>query len=249
MTQAAIELRDVWFRYGRNWTLEALNLNVIQNEFLGLIGPNASGKTTLLKLILGLLEPSKGEVRVLGTTPSKSRRKIGYVPQFAQFSRDFPATVLDTVLTGRLGQTRLIGGYTKEDKLIATNTLEELAIESLEKQHIGSLSGGQTQRVLIARALASKPDILILDEPTSNVDLRAEEDIFHLLSRLSKALTVIVVSHDVGFISEYVHRVACLNRTLVCHQTSDITGDKIQDLYGTPVRMVNHHHPDSSEHG
>jgi zinc transport system ATP-binding protein len=237
-----IEIDNVSFSYSYVPVVRNINLVIHEGEFLGVIGPNAGGKSTLLKLILGLLKPEAGEITVFGKSPDKGRSRIGYVPQYPAFSRDFPINVRDAVLLGRLGETRWYGGYTQDDKEIAINALKAVEIDNIRTQTIDSLSGGQLQRVLIARALASKPDILILDEPTANIDVRAEEDIFALLKQYNAHMTIIVVSHDIGFISGYVDRVACLNQTMICHTTSEISGKTIEELYGTPVRMIQHVH-------
>ncbi|MCK5499396.1 MAG: ABC transporter ATP-binding protein [Gammaproteobacteria bacterium] len=237
-----INLDDVSFSYTNIPVVRNINLAVCEGEFLGVIGPNAGGKSTLLKLILGLLQPDAGEITVFGKRPEKGRSRIGYVPQHPAFSRDFPINVRDAVLLGRLGETRWYGGYTQEDKDIAINALKAVEIDNIRNQTIDSLSGGQLQRALIARALASRPDILILDEPTANIDVRAEEDIFGLLKQYNDHMTIIVVSHDIGFISGYVDRVACLNQTMLCHTTSEINGKTIEELYGAPVRMIQHAH-------
>ncbi len=237
-----INIDDVSFSYSNIPVVRNVNLAVREGEFLGVIGPNAGGKSTLLKLILGLLQPDAGEITVFGKRPEKERSRIGYVPQHPAFSRDFPINVRDAVLLGRLGETRWYGGYTQEDKEIAINALKAVEIDNIRNQTIDSLSGGQLQRVLIARALASRPDILILDEPTANIDVRAEEDIFGLLKQYNDHMTIIVVSHDIGFISGYVDRVACLNQTMLCHTTSEISGKTIEELYGAPVRMIQHAH-------
>jgi zinc transport system ATP-binding protein len=237
-----INLDNVSFSYTHIPVVRDVTLAVGEGEFLGVIGPNAGGKSTLLKLMLGLLQPDKGNITVFGKSPEKGRSRIGYVPQYPAFSRDFPINVRDAVLLGRLGETRWYGGYTREDKEIAMNSLKTVEIDNICNQTIDSLSGGQLQRVLIARALASRPDILILDEPTANIDVRAEEDIFALLKQYNDHMTIIVVSHDIGFISGYVDRVACLNQTLLCHTTSEISGKTIEELYGAPVKMIQHAH-------
>jgi len=242
MNQAVISIENVSFSYGGSMALENINLTVNKGEFLGVVGPNGGGKSTLLKLILGLLQPAKGKITVLGKTPEKGRESIGYVPQHARFNRDFPITVEDTVLLGRLGKSKSLWGYTKSDKTSCDKALRETEIRDLKQRRLNTLSGGQLQRVLIARALVGDPEILILDEPTANIDLRVEEDIFGLLKQLNQRATIIIVSHDVGFISEYVNRVACLNRTLICHQTSAISGEMIEELYATPVQMIQHIH-------
>jgi zinc transport system ATP-binding protein len=244
-----IEVRDLGFSYGAAPVLEGVSLSVSTGEFLGIVGPNAGGKSTLLRLILGLLAPQTGQIRVLGRPPREVSRQIGYVPQYPGFPRDFPITVEQAVLLARIGgrgERRFAqlwpGGYGRRDRESAQRSLAEVEALDLAHRRLGSLSGGQLQRVLLARALACEPRILILDEPTANIDQRLEGDIFDLLRRLNARLTILVVSHDIGFISSYVTRVACVNRTLVCHLTNAIDGQIIQNLYGEAVRMVAHRH-------
>lgn len=237
-----IQIRDVGFSYGAAPVLEGVDLAVDGGEFLGIVGPNAGGKSTLLKLILGLLEPQSGTLRVLGRSPRSASRFLGYVPQYPGFSRDFPITAEQVVLMGRLGTGRWLGRYTRADRDATRRALEEVEAGDLAGRRIGGLSGGQLQRTLLARALVGEPEILILDEPTANIDQRLESDIFDHLRRLNARMTILVVSHDIAFISSYVRRVACINRTLVCHHTDAIDGRVIQDLYGKQVRMVHHHH-------
>jgi zinc transport system ATP-binding protein len=235
-----IKLDGVFFHYEELSVLEDICLTIREKDFLGVVGPNGSGKSTLLKIILGLLTPQKGTVTVFGTSPKEARLKIGYVPQFATFDRNFPISVRDTVLQGRLGHTRSLLGYRREDRVAACRALEEVEILDLHKRPLTALSGGQLQRVLIARALACEPKVLILDEPTAHIDPKVEVGIFELLKKLNERLAVIVVSHDIGFITQYITRVACLNRRLVCHETSKITGEIIEQLYGGPLRLVQH---------
>jgi zinc transport system ATP-binding protein len=237
-----IEIDDISFAYGGVPVLEHISLEIPERQFLGIVGPNAGGKSTLLKIILGLLKPQHGSIRVLGKPPKKARPDLGYVPQYPAFSRDFPVTVEQVVLMGRLGQGRIIGGYSRRDKHICQRVMEETEIQNLTHRRIDQLSGGQLQRVLVARALACEPHILLLDEPTANIDMRVENELFDLLKILNRRMTILVVSHDIAFISGYVHRVACLNRTLICHHTENIDGQVIQDLYDGDVRMVAHKH-------
>ena len=240
---SVIEIRDVSFSYGRQPVLRNINLAVQPEEFLGIIGPNAGGKSTLIKLLLGLLQPDTGRIKLLGEDPEMTRSRVGYVSQYPTFSRrDFPINVEATVMMGRLGVGKPFGGYTKRDHEIAMVAMEAVEISDIIHRPIGSLSGGQLQRVLIARALACKPEILILDEPTSNIDVQVEEDIFGLLKQYNDHMTIIVVSHDIAFISGYVDRVACLNQELVCHTTEEISGKTIEELYGVSVRMIQHTH-------
>lgn len=239
---AAVEFRDIDFSYTGVPVLENINLRVQAEEFFGLIGPNAAGKSTLLRLLLGLEEPDRGTVRVFGTAPEKARPRIGYVPQYPGYHRGFPITVADVVLMGRLGITGGTGWYSRRDRDQAQEAMAAVAIEDIRDRSVAGLSGGQMQRMLIARALACEPQLLILDEPTANIDLRAEESIFSWLKQYNARMTIIVVSHDVAFISGYVNRVGCLNRTLVCHETRDISGKTIEELYGSEVRMIQHSH-------
>ena len=244
-----IRLTDVNFSYGEAPVVENISLEVKQGEFLGIVGPNAGGKSTLLKLILGLLEPQSGRIEVLGKSPSDRRHLLGYVPQYPSFPRDFPISVEQAVLLGRIGMgtknwlnSLLPGRYQKADYEAVRQALTEVEADNLADRQIGSLSGGQLQRVLLARSLVSDPQILILDEPTANIDQRLESDIFDLLKRLNERMAILVVSHDIAFVSSYVTRVACINRTLVCHHTDAIDGEVIQSLYGEDVRMIAHHH-------
>ena len=245
---SVIKIRDLHFNYGDVPILEDINIDIHQKEFIGMVGPNGSGKTILLKIILGLLAPDHGTEEVLGKPPVQSVKNVGYMPQFAPFTRDFPISVEETVLMGRLGKTSSMGFFSKEDKQLAAESMEAVEVLDLRKRSIGSLSGGQLQRALIARALTCNPEIMILDEPTANVDMKVEKDIFDLLKRLNEKITIIVVTHDIGFISQYIDRVACINRTLICHPTSELTGETIENLYGTHVHMVHHHHEGEDHH-
>jgi len=242
MSQPVIDIQKVSYSYGGPLVLKNVDLQVRDGEFLGLVGPNAGGKSTLLKLVLGEIEPLVGQVRVFGKRPSAARRHIGYVPQYPNFTRDFPITAEQVVLTGRLGMGRVLGGYSSRDRESARRAMGETEVLDFAERSVGSLSGGQLQRVLLARALACEPRLLLLDEPTANIDMRVENEIFDLLKLLSARMAVVVVSHDIAFISGYVHRVACLNRTLMCHDTAAIDGQFINELYGTDVRMVSHRH-------
>ena len=245
-----IDIQALNFSHGSVPTLSGIDLQVTDGEFLGIVGPNAGGKSTLLKLILGLLQPQSGTVKVLGRTPSAASKLLGYVPQYPSFPRDFPITVEQVVQLGRLGQGQRSsrwqslwpGRVSNTDRTAVKRALDEVEAGSIAKRQIGSLSGGQLQRVLLARALVGDPRILILDEPTANIDQRLEGEIFDLLKAINARMTILVVSHDVAFISRYVSRVACVNRTLVCHQTEAVDSEVIQELYGKDVRMIAHGH-------
>lgn len=244
-----LEFDDVRFAYGGDVVLDSVSLAVPHGEFLGIVGPNGSGKTTLLRLALGLLAPTRGAVRVFGAAPRAGRSRVGYCPQHGTFARRFPITVEDVVLTGRLGSGSVIGSYGGEDRRAAQAALASCEISALASKPLVHLSGGQLQRVMIARALACAPRMLLLDEPTANVDQRAENDLFRLLARLNADMTIIVVSHDIGFISQFVTRVACVNRTLACHRPEHLSGDIVDRLYGAHVHMIDHQHDTAYGHG
>jgi zinc transport system ATP-binding protein len=245
-----IDIQDLNFSYCGVPTLSGINLQVAEGEFLGIVGPNAGGKSTLLKLILGLLQPQSGSLRVLNRSPNSISRLLGYVPQYPSFPRDFPITVEQVTQLGRLGQgqgdSRLQmlwpGRVSSADRTAVRRALAEVEAGNIAKRQISSLSGGQLQRVLLARALVGEPRILILDEPTANIDQRLESEIFDLLKAINARMTILVVSHDVAFISRYVSRVACVNRTLICHGTEAVDGTVMQELYGENVRMIVHGH-------
>ena len=233
-----IDLRNVNFSYRHASVLENISFKIEDEEFFGIIGPNAAGKSTLLRLILGLVKPQNGTIKVFDDNPEAVRGRIGYVPQHPTFRRDFPITVTEVVKLGQLG----IQLDSADSRMCLDAAMNAVELNSIAERRIATLSGGQLQRVLIARALACNPELLILDEPTANIDLPTEENIFGLLKQYNEHMTIVVVSHDIAFISGYVDRVACLNRTLVCHRTEDISGKTIEDLYGTPVKMIDHHH-------
>lgn len=240
-----VEVRNVSFSYRPHQApravLDRVSLTIEPRDFVGIIGPNGGGKTTLLRIILGLLEPQEGTVRVLGRSPAAARSLVGYVPQRAAVNLGAPATVLDTVLMGRLGHARWGIRYSRADRAAAIDALRCTAVEDLAMRPIGSLSGGQRQRVLIARALCGNAQLLLLDEPTAGVDAEAERGLTELLHTLNERLAIVVVSHDIAFVSTHVKRVACLNRTLSLHEPRAVTGESLAAMYGSAVHMVDHH--------
>ena len=237
-----IYFNKVSYAYNQAKALEDISVEIAAEEFFGIIGPNAAGKSTMLKLLLGLLKPDSGSIEVLGKSPAEASRHIGYVPQYPSFPRNFPIKVLDVVLLGHLGKGMGFGAFNVQEREMARQSLEVVEIAHLADSPIASLSGGQLQRMLIARALTSRPEILVLDEPTANIDVQAEENIFALLKQYNEHMTIIVVSHDIAFISGYVDRVGCLNRRMICHETETISGKTIEELYGAPVKMIHHSH-------
>lgn len=242
MTEPAsiVEVRNLSFSYGRNPAVEDVSFDIFADDFLAIVGPNGGGKTTLLKLMLGVLRPASGRVTVFGTTPREARTRIGYVPQRTEFDGSFPVTVEEIVLTGRLGSAHIGRRYSEADREAARRAMEELDLVRLARREIGALSGGERQRTLVARALSSEPDMLVLDEPTSSVDSRIEKSFYDLLQTLHKRIPIVLVSHDLGFVSAYVTRVACINRRLVINPVSEFHAHDLDALYEGPVRMWSH---------
>lgn len=238
-----IQIDRLAFSYGTVPVLDEVSLTIPRGDFVCIVGPNGGGKTTLLRLILGLLTPDRGTVRVFGQPPAESRHRIGYMPQYARLDPQFPIRVCDVVRMGRLGGWRGFGPFFgRENRAKAAAALKEVGLADFATRPFSALSGGQRQRVLIARALACEPEVLILDEPTANLDPLVQDDMTELLHELGHRLTVILVSHDVGFVAQHVKTVVCVNRSVVTHAAERLTGDSIRELYGHDVQMVQHSH-------
>jgi len=227
--------------------LEGIDLRIPEGSFTGLIGPNGGGKTTLLRALLGLVTPDRGEIRIRGKSRGTGESRswiMGYVPQKIKVQGRFPVTVLDTVLMGRYGRSGLGRLPKKQDRKIARECLERVGLGHLASQQIGKLSGGEQQRVFIARALSSEPEILILDEPTAAVDLVAQDNFYRLLQQLKEeySLTVMMATHDIGVVPIYCDAIACLNRTLHLHGKPEeiLRNDVFKKLYGSEVEAVMH---------
>lgn len=235
-----IKLSNIYVNYGKNNILENINLKVKELDFIGIIGPNGGGKTTLLKTLLGLIIPQSGKISIMNYPVSQGRKYIGYVPQVLEFDRCFPILVEDVVRMGRLSKSRLFRRYNCQDEKIITHCLAQVGMVELRRRPIGELSGGERQRVYIARALASQPRILLLDEPTANVDSKIQNSIYELLKELNEYMTILLISHDLGVISTYVKTIACLNRTLYYHQDKLITPEMIQKTYQCPIDLIAH---------
>ncbi|MBN2810142.1 MAG: ABC transporter ATP-binding protein [Deltaproteobacteria bacterium] len=241
---SVIKITDLDFAYQDIPVLQNVNLEIRQGELSSIVGPNGGGKTTLLKLILGLLEPNRGQIEVFGVKPEKARQKIGYMPQHAHLDPLFPVSVLNVVLMGQLGRQNrhLWGGYSRQALQTARQALAEVGLSDMAKNSFQQLSGGQRQRVLIARALCTEPQLLLLDEPTANIDQRSEENLYETLVRLNRRMTILLVSHDLGFVSQVVKSVICVNRQVNIHPTSAIDGTLIKEIYGGDFKLVRHDH-------
>lgn len=235
MKQSAVAISQLSFAYENVPVLEQAALEIEKGSFIGIIGPNGGGKTTLLKLLMGFIQPTKGFVRVFGKEPSQFRTKIGYVPQFHKCDREFPITVQELVLLGALSKTSLFGSYPKEIKQKALELIDEMGLMPHRKQSFGSLSGGLAQRALLARALLSDPDLLLLDEPTANVDPSSTALIMQRLEKMKGEKTILLVTHDLRTIAERVDLVLCVQGQITSYQPKEICEHFAFGLYHTPL--------------
>jgi zinc transport system ATP-binding protein len=237
-----IEIQDIFFSYSPGVpVLENVSFSVNAGQSGCIVGPNGGGKSTLLKLMLGLLQPDSGKISLFGQNPVKARSKIGYMPQYHQLDASFPASVLEVAMMGRITPATIFK-YNKKDRQAALEALDILGIADLADRSFAGLSGGQRQRVLIARALASAPQLLLLDEPTANIDPGAEEQFYATLAELRKRMTVITVSHDLGFVNRETDMVICVNRTVNIHHAADFTAETANEVYHHHVNMIKHDH-------
>ncbi len=246
-----VDITGMTFSYDGVPVLEDVNLTVTERDLACVVGPNGGGKTTLLKLLLGVYQPSRGTVRVLGVPPEQARPLVGYVPQSYGYDSQFPVRVIDVVLMGRIHQSRWIGPYGRADKEAALRALEQVGMAELRHRPLSALSGGPRQRAVIARALVAEPQLLLLDEPTASLDLAAETELYAVLKKLNESMTIVMVSHDLGFVSGFITKVICVKRHVVVHPTGEITGEIIGELYGNEMRIVRHNHfhpPEGDEH-
>ena len=240
MVTYAIEFENVWFSYERSTVLQEVSFSLEQGEFLGIIGPNGGGKTTLLKLMLGILKPDMGRIRILGQAPHDASHRVGYVPQGTDFNRGFPVSVLDVALMGRMSTSRIGRRYSRDDREKVKDLLEKVGMWGYRNRPIGKLSGGQRQRVFIARALATNPEILFLDEPTASVDSEFQTDLYDFLKALNKEVTIVVISHDIGIISAHMKSIACVNKHFIFHSGAEITQEMLDMAYQCPVDLIAH---------
>ncbi len=232
MTNKAIDVKNLYFSYNGSSVLEDINLVVDSGSYIAILGPNGGGKTTLLKIILSILRPQKGIVKVLDSNPQEKRHCIGYVPQNLDVKRDFPVTVFEMVLAGFTTGKSLGFIYTKNEKKKALQVLETVGVAHLEEKKMGELSGGERQRVYLARALVSNPEILLLDEPTSNIDPYGAFCFLKFLETLRENKTILVVTHDLSIMATQITSLACLNKKLLYNDQPVLTQEMLTLLYG-----------------
>ena len=234
-----LEFKDVCFAYDREEVLHNVNLNVESGSLVAVVGPNGGGKSTLLRLALGLLSPMRGSVRVFDASPEIERHRIGYVPQYFQFDPAFPVRVLDVVLMGLVTRNSL-GPYRQNHRKVSMAALDRVNMTHLAGKGFSQLSGGERQRVLIAQALVSDPDLLLLDEPTANVDSTVEHQIYDLLHMLNEEVTIVVVSHNLLVVTRHASHVICVNRTASILPMSRLTDEELEAAYRGDLAVLHH---------
>jgi zinc transport system ATP-binding protein len=240
MKEKILTIEKLFFHYDKMPTLEDVNIEILKGEFVGIFGPNGGGKTTLLKLIMGLLHPQKGKVLLFGHPPEKMRHLIGYVPQAVRFDRDFPISVLEVVMMGVLGKLSWWGTYPADTKARAFHALKRVGLSHKAKSSFGTLSGGEAQRTLIARAIIDDPALLLLDEPTAHVDVEAGQSIYAQLLELSKTMTILMVTHDLQTIVDKVGKLLCVQRQVTSLKAKEVCEHFALGLYHTPLTSKKH---------
>lgn len=238
MTVEALNIEEVYVNFNGFSILEDINLSIKENDFLAIIGPNGGGKSTLLKTILGLIKPNKGNIHIFGENLKNNGNLIGYLPQHTFFDLHFPITVYEVTLMGRYNG--FFKGYKEKDEKAVINALNEVEMLEFKDRQISELSGGQMQRVFIARALVREPKLLLLDEPTASVDPLMQNSFYDLLLRLKEKMTIVLVTHDVGVVSEHVDKIACLNKRLFYHGDPENSVEGLQKAYGCPIDIIGH---------
>lgn len=237
--QTILEIKNMSFSYMKRKVLDTINFSVKDRDFCAIIGPNGGGKTTLVKLIVGLLKPDTGSISLFGKKPRSNRKHVGYLSQYSEVDLNYPIGVLDIVLMSTLSK-RIINFPTKKEKEKALSCLKQVGIEHLFDRHLSELSGGERQRVFLARVLMNEPKLLILDEPTSSVDFKGELNIYNLLKKLNESMAILIISHDITAVSSMIQKIACLNKTLVTHESSEITEEMLHDTYTCDIDLIAH---------
>ncbi len=238
MTLKAVEINHLSIKFNEQLILNDINFSIEEKDFMAIIGPNGGGKTTLLKVILGLLTPDEGKVKVFGKDPKKAKDLMGYLPQRLDFDHDFPINVFETVLMGRYHG--LLKKYSNQDHKAVIQALKDVEMDELKDRQISKLSGGQMQRVFIARAIVRDPKLLIMDEPMASIDPEMQHSFYELMSRLKNKMAIVLVSHDVGAVSTHVDKIACLNQKLYYHGPVEDSAEGLEEVYHCPIELISH---------
>ena len=237
-----IQITDLSASYDGKTVLSHINLTVYEQDFLGVIGPNGGGKTTLMKSILGLHRPDKGNIRFFRTGKETTDLNMGYLPQYNSIDRKFPISVYEVVLSGLSKQKTLFQRYNKEHHEQVRHIISRMGLEGFENRAIGQLSGGQLQRALLGRALVSNPEVIILDEPNTYIDKRFEAQLYELLEEINRERAIILVSHDIGTVLQNVKTIACVNETLHYHPSTEVSAEWLEAHFGCPIELLGHGH-------
>lgn len=240
MKHTIIQLSDISAGYGAKTVLRDISLQVYEKDFLGIIGPNGGGKTTLIKLILGLLTPQSGTIRFFRNGNEVKELTMGYLPQYSSIDKKFPISVYDVILSGLSKQKTLLRSFSREQYDLVREIIIRMGLEGLEDRAIGQLSGGQLQRALLGRAIVSSPDVVILDEPSTYIDKRFEAKLYELLEEINKERAIILVSHDIGTVLQNVKSIACVNESLHYHADTEIPSEWLEEHFGCPIELLGH---------
>lgn len=240
MAHPLIQITNLSASYDGKTVLSHVNLTVYEQDFLGIIGPNGGGKTTLVKNILGLHYPDNGQIRFYQRGMEVAEINMGYLPQYNHIDRKFPISVFEVVLSGLSKQKSLFRRYSKEQYEQVRQTIAQMGLEGLEERAIGQLSGGQLQRAMLGRALVSNPEVIILDEPNTYIDKRFEAKLYELLEEINRERAIILVSHDIGTVLQNVKTIACVNETLDYHPDTEVPAEWLEEHFGCPIELLGH---------
>ena len=240
MSNPIIQISDLNAAYEEKTVLSHVDLTVYERDFLGIIGPNGGGKTTLIKSILGLHQPQKGKIHFFKNGKEVPEINMGYLPQYNNIDKKFPISVYEVILSGLSKQKSIFQRYSNEQNEIVRQMIIQMGLEGMDKRAIGELSGGQLQRALLGRALVSNPEVIILDEPNTYIDKRFEAKLYSLLEEINKERAIILVSHDIGTILKNVKTIACVNETVHYHPHTEVPTEWLEEHFGCPIEMLGH---------
>lgn len=240
MTHPIIQIEELYAAYDEKTVLRNVNLSVYERDFLGIIGPNGGGKTTLIKNILGLHQPQKGKIRFYKEGKEVPEINMGYLPQYNNIDKKFPISVYEVILSGLSKQKSIFRKYSNEQHELVRQMIVRMGLEGMDKRAIGELSGGQLQRALLGRALVSNPEVIILDEPNTYIDKRFEAKLYSLLEDINKETAIILVSHDIGTVLKNVKTIACVNETVHYHPHTEVPTEWLEEHFGCPIEMLGH---------